>query len=277
LTGREKDQGDYFGVRALEAGFYAGVAQSAPTSRAGSVVGSPYMSTSTLVGGGSNFKDSMNNSVTTLPLAHTRERNNSAFSDFRDSDTLPSSPAASPPRRKSPPAIRLAPSTAELTGRHRFSAGVDMNQTVPPSPAVSRGPSSPTFDGSDNGESEGALSPRSQLSPTSPAHYSPFPPQLPMPQPDGFRASFVSVYEHYKSQTGSMLMASPTATDAASHPSMAMPGITLNHGGTLTRGWTGSLLASRRWTSLLTPIRCPSPVACAAPPHDVPADTQVRR
>ncbi|KAK7189912.1 hypothetical protein DPSP01_008383 [Paraphaeosphaeria sporulosa] len=228
LTGREKDEGDYFGVRALEAGFYAGVAQSAPTSRANSVVGSPFMSTSTLVGGGGvgNLKDSKNNSVTTLPLAHTRERNNSAI---RDSDTLPSPQSEDPPRRRSPPAIRLAPSTAELTGRHRFSAAVNMNLNVPPSPSASRGPSSPTFGGSDNGESDGALSPRSQMSPTSPVtHYAPNPPQLPMPQPDGFRASFVSVYDHYQSQTASMLMASPTGTDAPADASMAMPGITLN-------------------------------------------------
>ncbi|KAF9736968.1 hypothetical protein PMIN06_011122 [Paraphaeosphaeria minitans] len=227
LTGREKDQGDYFGVRALEAGFYAGVAQSAPTSRANSVVGSPFMSTSTLVGGGGgNFGDSKNNSVTALPLAHTRERNNSAI---RDSDTLPSPQSEDAPRRRSPPAIRLAPSTAELTGRHRFSAGVDMNQNVPPSPSGSRGPPSPSFGGSDHGDSDGALSPRSQMSPTSPVtHYAPNPPQLPMPQPEGFRASFVSVYDHYKSQTASMLMASPTSTDAPAQPSMAMPGITLN-------------------------------------------------
>lgn len=236
LTGREKDEGDYFGVRALEAGFYAGVAQSAPNSRANSVVGSPFMSTSTLVGGGALSKDSMNNSVTTLPLAHTRERNNSSF---RDSDTLPSPHSESPPRRKSPPAIRLAPSTAELTGRHRLSAAVDMNQNVAPSPTVSHAPSSPTYDGSDNGDSDGRLSPRSQLSPTSPGftHYAPNPPQLPMPQPEGFRASFVSVHEKYNSQAASFLLASPAPSGSTSpaQPSPStpsMPGITLNDGGT---------------------------------------------
>ncbi|KAF2449069.1 hypothetical protein P171DRAFT_482104 [Karstenula rhodostoma CBS 690.94] len=226
LTGREKDEGDYFRVRALEAGFYAGVAQSAPTSRAGSVAGSPFMSRSTLVGGSvGNLKDPMNNSVTTLPLAHTKKRNNS---NSGDSDSLPWPQSEDPPRRKSPPAIRLAPSTAELTGRHRFSATADMNLDVPLSPSASRGPSFPTFGGSDNDDSDGALSPRSQLSPTSTmGHYAPDPPPLPMPQPDGFRASFVSVYDRYKSQTASMLMASPITS---AHPSMAMPGITLNDG-----------------------------------------------
>jgi hypothetical protein len=203
------------------------------------------MSTSTLVGGSvGNFKDSMNDSVTTLPLAHTKERKDSAFPD---SDTLISRRAESPPGRKSPPALRLAPSTAELTGRHRFSAAVDMNRNVPPSPAVTRRPFSPTFGGSEAAESEGALSPRSQLSPTSPTHYAPFPPQLEMPQAaEGFRVSFVSVYDHYKSVTGSMLMASPTATDAASYPSMAMPGLTLNNAGTLDPSPTGSQPVPRR-------------------------------
>jgi hypothetical protein len=37
---REKDEGDLFGIRAIEAGFYGGVAQSAPVSRAGSPTGS---------------------------------------------------------------------------------------------------------------------------------------------------------------------------------------------------------------------------------------------
>jgi hypothetical protein len=37
---RVKDEGDLFGVRAIEAGFYGGVAQSTPVSRAGSPTGS---------------------------------------------------------------------------------------------------------------------------------------------------------------------------------------------------------------------------------------------
>lgn len=203
LTDREKDEGDYFGVRALEAGFYAGVAQSAPTSRANSVIGSPLMSNSTLVGGGlGNFKDSPNNSVTALPLAHTREPKNSTLDE---SEALPSPQSEEPSRRRSPPAIRLAPSTAELTGRHRFSAGIDMNLRVPPSPSVSRGPSSPTFGGSDGGESDGALSPVSPM-----GYYAPNAPQPPS-HPEGFSASSVS---------------------GPAHPSMATPDIKVDDSGT---------------------------------------------
>ena len=55
LNQREKDEGDLFGIRAIEAGFFAGVAQSRPTSRAGSIIGDhPAMSNSTLVGGSVN-------------------------------------------------------------------------------------------------------------------------------------------------------------------------------------------------------------------------------
>lgn len=72
LNQREKDEGDLFGIRAIEAGFYAGVAQSRPTSRAGSVIGTPTMSSSTLVGGSVNSPlmkgQSANASVLSLNL-----------------------------------------------------------------------------------------------------------------------------------------------------------------------------------------------------------------
>ncbi|KAJ4294028.1 hypothetical protein N0V90_007717 [Kalmusia sp. IMI 367209] len=232
LNEREKDEGDLFGIRALEAGFYAGIAQSRPTSRAGSITGTPNMSTSTLVGGISSPKiqtHSMNNSVATLPLAHTKERNHSPF---RDSDTLPS--LGSEPRRKTPPTIRLAPSEAELSGRINHNAAINVSLNVPRSPVTNRAPPSPTFGGSDSGESDGRLSPRSPRSPsfTKPEHYAPNPPQLTLPE--GFRASFVSIHEQYMSQAGSLIIASPSHSVTAS-PTLSpevrvpsMPGITLN-------------------------------------------------
>lgn len=120
LNQREKDEGDLFGVRAIEAGFYAGIPQSRPTSRAGSFVGSPSMSSSTLLGGANTPKvQSMANSVTDLPSAHTNNR---------DSDVLPSTATR--------PAIRLAPSEAEISGRHNHNASVNMSLAVPPSPVL---------------------------------------------------------------------------------------------------------------------------------------------
>lgn len=117
-----------FGIRAIEAGFYAGVAQSRPTSRAGSVISNHpgAMSNSTLVGGSASS-----------PLMKGQSTNNSTLS-------LNLSAANDATRRPPPPAIKLRPSEAELSGRHNHM--VDMSLQVPPSPgAPSRDPSSTTF------------------------------------------------------------------------------------------------------------------------------------
>jgi len=90
LNQREKDEGDLFGIRAIEAGFYAGVAQSRPTSRAGSVIGHPTMSSSTLVGGSVNS-----------PLMKGQSANTSVLSLNLGQD------AGS--RRASPPNMKLRP------------------------------------------------------------------------------------------------------------------------------------------------------------------------
>ena len=44
LNVHEKEEGDLFGIRALEAGFYGGVTQSLPASLASSVANSPFTS-----------------------------------------------------------------------------------------------------------------------------------------------------------------------------------------------------------------------------------------
>ncbi|KAF2277698.1 uncharacterized protein EI97DRAFT_374516 [Westerdykella ornata] len=191
LNQREKDEGDLFGIRAIEAGFYAGIPQSRPTSRAGSFAESQNRSTSTLIGGASlalkEQTHSMSSSVTTLPLAHTAGN--------RDSSN-------SPPRRKSPPTIRLAPSEAELSGRINHSAAVNMNLNVPPSPVFGHGSQSPTFGGSDSGDSDGQTSPRSPN--FRPDHYSPHAPQIPMPQ--GLTVSVHPAEDMPKSESASFNM-----------------------------------------------------------------------
>jgi hypothetical protein len=144
LNQREKDEGDLFGIRAIEAGFYAGVAQSRPTSRAGSIMGdNPTMSSSTLVGGSVNS-----------PLMKGQSANNSMLSLNLNAANQPNT------RRASPPSMKLRPSEAELSGRRNHNGAVDMSLQVPPSPGHPRGPPSPTFGGSDS-DSEGFTSPRS--------------------------------------------------------------------------------------------------------------------
>jgi hypothetical protein len=158
LNHREKDEGDLFGIRALEAGYFAGIPQSRPTSRAASPAGA-MMSTSTLVGGFNSPKlisHSMASSVTSLPLAHTREYN-------RDSDTLPGAP-----RRASPPQSKLLPSEAELHGRHKLDPAVNMSLDVPPSPVFAQD----RFSGSDDDDSV--------RNTYKSEHYAPVPPHLPV-------------------------------------------------------------------------------------------------
>ncbi|KAF2714547.1 hypothetical protein K504DRAFT_5765 [Pleomassaria siparia CBS 279.74] len=175
LNQREKDEGDLFGIRAIEAGFYAGIPQSRPVSRAGSFVGGPTMSSNALIGSLNALKmntNSMASSVTSLPLAHTS-------GGYRDSEVLPDSP----PRRKGAPTITLGPSEAELNGRINHNAQVDMGLNVPPSPVFNRNPRSPTFNSSDSDDgrnSPSALMPHSGNSRQD--YYAPAPPQLPMPE-----------------------------------------------------------------------------------------------
>ncbi|CAN9337284.1 unnamed protein product [Alternaria alternata] len=111
LNQREKDEGDLFGIRAIEAGFYAGVAQSRPTSRAGSVMGdNPTMSTSTLVGGSVNS-----------PLMKGQSANNSMLSLNLNANKEPNA------KRVSPPTMKLRPSRLSLDGRRNHNGAVDMS------------------------------------------------------------------------------------------------------------------------------------------------------
>jgi hypothetical protein len=202
LNQREKDEGDLFGIRAIEAGFYAGVAQSRPTSRAGSVIGDhPSLSTSTLVGGNVNSPlmkgMSTNNSVLSLNLNAT---NNGT-------------------KRASP----LRPSEAELSGRRNHNGAVDMGLQIPPSPGPPRGPPSPTFGGSDT-DSDGFTSPRS-MSPN-PQHYAPVSNTA---KPDALKVSYHAEDESApRSQNASFNnspAASPTPPSPRNPPTARLPTI----------------------------------------------------
>ncbi|KAL6705464.1 hypothetical protein ACN47E_006729 [Coniothyrium glycines] len=167
LNQREKDEGDLFGIRAIEAGFYAGVAQSRPVSRANSVHGDQgSMSTSTLVGANPSS-----------PLMKGHSNNNSVLSLQLNAND------GTAQKRTSPPTSKLRPSEAELSGRRNHNGAVDMSLQVPPSPGLPRAsPPSPTFGGSDS-DSDDFTTPRS-MSPRSAdfnhQHYTPAP-MIPMP------------------------------------------------------------------------------------------------
>lgn len=135
---REKDEGDLFGIRAIEAGFYAGVHQSRPTSRAGSYADLPNMSSSTLVGGvNAALKGhSQSSSVLTLNMGQT------------DNNTTS--------QKNTRPTMKLRPSEAELTGRHVLQ--------IPSATASRRG--------SDSGDSDVLPTPRAS---EIPQFYAPIP------------------------------------------------------------------------------------------------------
>lgn len=209
LNQREKDEGDLFGIRAIEAGFYAGVAQSRPTSRAGSVVGHPAMSSSTLVGGVNSplmKGHSTNNSVLSLNIGQNNDAN--------------------PRGRTSPPSMKLRPSEAELTGKH---GAVDMSLQVPPSPGFPRGQTSQNFggSGSDSGSSDGFTSPRS-MSPRSAdfnhQHYAPAPT---IAMPDSLQVTYHNGQDsNAKSQTASFNSSpgqSPTPPSPGNPPATRLP------------------------------------------------------
>lgn len=145
LNKREPDEGDLFGVRAIQSGFFGGVAQSRPSSVAASE--SPEGSSSnTLLGSHGSPKlgaQSPMSSVTTLPL-ETRRSSPLAHKAVSSEDLN----APSTPRRRVTTPLRstLAPSNAELSGRVNHDPAVNMFLEIPPSPVANSRPSTAYFD-----------------------------------------------------------------------------------------------------------------------------------
>ncbi|MCJ1466853.1 hypothetical protein MMC07_005474 [Pseudocyphellaria aurata] len=164
LNARELDEGDLFGVRAIQSGFYGGVAQSRPASAAGSHSPDDLSSNAFL---GSHPSPSVMattpmTSVISLPL----DVNNG--SSPRKSPPLPTGVGrTATPQRPNPRPTKsgLRPSEAELSGRINHDPAVNMSLEIPPSPLTSTRPSTL------NGDSHAALSAGSR----SPSPSYPFP------------------------------------------------------------------------------------------------------
>ncbi|TAQ86213.1 hypothetical protein B7494_g5467 [Chlorociboria aeruginascens] len=138
LVQREFDEGDLFGVRALEHGFFGGVSQSRPTSPApGSIAGSAESIKLKGISG------SAASSVIDLPSMR-----NSNFSPI----------TAPQPAKTKPAALRLQPSDAELMGRSRHSMisfGTNISSPlVSPKSPEGVAPLDPHFDGPSTGNSQ---------------------------------------------------------------------------------------------------------------------------
>ncbi|KAF2086424.1 hypothetical protein K490DRAFT_57726 [Saccharata proteae CBS 121410] len=189
LTGQQKDEADLFGIRALEAGYYGGVAQSRPSSPAPSIYGSrtASMSTLTLVGGSASSK-SHSPAISVIDVEPPP----------KVAATFPRKTPAPPLRKNAPPMLRLQPSEAELTGRINHNGVLSMKLDVPapsnrrrstastkPSEpeeadaANGRQPSPSTFSDSSDSEADESISPTSPGF-LRPITYSPHPPQLPV-------------------------------------------------------------------------------------------------
>lgn len=186
-------------IRQLEAAVYGSRTGPQPPSKQGDMA-LVNMSSTTLLGGASTpklDKYKMDHIINSLPPAHIINRH----------DSLPvANSMMKKPRRKTPPAIRLAPSDAELSGRINHNGTFQFPPKSTSSNNDKQLPPSPAF-GSDC-ESDGWQSP---ISPSFKPDEEDLqnPPQIPMPA-KGFRVSFVSVYEKYRSRCGSLILLSPT-------------------------------------------------------------------
>ncbi|OJD36093.1 uncharacterized protein BKCO1_13000113 [Diplodia corticola] len=138
LNDRERDEGDLFGIRALEAGYYGGVAQSRPTSPTGSSMRAssrhPSVSTNTLIGSAVSQTPKLISPATSV--THLPHGTNAS------GDAAPK-PPSSPPRRNAQLTLRLEPSQAELTGRKNHGV-VEVAAQTEASPGEPASPTTPT-------------------------------------------------------------------------------------------------------------------------------------
>ncbi|KAL8716409.1 MAG: hypothetical protein Q9220_000316 [cf. Caloplaca sp. 1 TL-2023] len=144
LNKREPDEGDLFGIRAIQSGYFGGVAQSRPSSVAST---SPEdSSANTLLGSHSSPKittQSPMSSVTTLPLEARRSSPLAHKAMSSEDLNVPGTP-----KRRAPTPLRttLGPSDAELSGRASHDPAVNMSLEIPPSPRITSRPSTAYLD-----------------------------------------------------------------------------------------------------------------------------------
>lgn len=155
LNKRELDEGDLFGIRAIQSGYFGGVAQSRPSSVAGDLEGEQSSASNTLLGSQPSPKigaTSPMSSVLTLPL----EARHSS-SPLRKT-VISTNDDRSQTSRANAKSL-LQPSNAELHGSINHDPAVNMYLNVPPSPTAvsqpsSSGPISPSRSSSDASREE---------------------------------------------------------------------------------------------------------------------------
>jgi len=160
LNVHEKEEGDLFGIRALEAGFYGGVTQSLPASLASSRANSPFASPRAR-SPVSSRRNSFSKENSSQSLAPSTIRAVPPIERQSSTDSVEIAPSARPQSNlritsyayeeermsgasipvKASPAVRVAsgarlqPSFAQLNGKVNHSTAVNMSLEVPPSPS----------------------------------------------------------------------------------------------------------------------------------------------
>ncbi|KAL8793002.1 MAG: hypothetical protein Q9195_004406 [Heterodermia aff. obscurata] len=173
LNKRELDEGDLFGIRAIQSGYFGGVAQSRPSSVAGDHEGEQSSSSNTLLGSHPSPRAgpaSPMSSVLTLPLEarHSSPLRKTVISTNEDRPQT-----SSRAQTKS----MLQPSDAELHGSINHDPAVNMYLNVPPSPTAQSRPSSSGFMSRSRSSSDGSpeetpeQSPDSSTFPSRTSHY----------------------------------------------------------------------------------------------------------
>lgn len=146
LNKRELDEGDLFGIRAIQSGYFGGVAQSRPSSIAEDRSDKDSMASNTLLGSHQSPErkgPSPMSSVVTLPLeARTSSPLRHTVISTADSDR-PRTPKGQPPQ---PIKSTLQPSDAQSSGKVNHDPAVNMFLDVPPSPGATSRRSSAGFD-----------------------------------------------------------------------------------------------------------------------------------
>ena len=173
LNKRELDEGDLFGIRAIQSGYFGGVAQSRPSSVAGDHEGEQ-SSSNTLLGGHPSPKvgaTSPMSSTLTLPLEARHSSSPLRKTVISTDDDGPQT--SSRAQAKS----MLQPSDAEMHGSINHDPAVNMYLNVPPSPTAQSRPSSSGFMSRSRSSSDGSpeetpeASPESSKFPSRNSHY----------------------------------------------------------------------------------------------------------
>ena len=235
LNKRELDEGDLFGIRAIQSGYFGGVAQSRPSSIAEDRSDRDSMASNTLLGSHQSPERKVISPMSSVVTSPPEARTSSPLRHTVFSATDPDRPRTS--KRQAPHPIRstLQPSDAQISGSVTHDPAVNMYLNVPPSPGATSRPSSSGFDSRSRSSSDG--SPEREETPERSLESSSFPqnslytghyiptaaPQLPLAGENRISTRPVSSAQYpedgFQSQSASIISRNSDATIRDNHRS----------------------------------------------------------